>query len=69
MNNLINNQRRVILKNLPADFTEKALFQIFGEFGQIDIGFIKKDKGQPVTDGNQSLNVQGSVQFRDLENA
>ena len=69
MNNLINNQRRVILKNLPVDFTEKALYQIFGEFGQIDIGFIKKDKGQPVTDGNQSSNVQGSVQFRDLENA
>ena len=69
MNNLVNNQRRVILKNLPFDFTEKALFQIFSEFGQIDIGFIKKDKGQPVTDGNQSSSVQGSVQFRNLENA
>ena len=61
-NNLINNQRRVIVKNLPADFAEGALFNLFSIYGQIDICFIKKEKGLPVSsDETQISNIQGSV--------
>jgi RNA recognition motif-containing protein len=60
-NNLNNNQRRVIIKNLPADFTEEALFKLFSNYGHIDIGFIKKDKGLPVSDDSEISNIQGSI--------
>lgn len=43
--NLLNNRRRIIIKNLPVSYTEFKLIEYFKSHGEIDIGFILGAKG------------------------
>ncbi len=68
-NNHLNNQRRVIVKGLPAHYTDSDLYKVFRAYGEIDVGFIIGTKGSKGNDDIHSDLQSASIQFKSQADA
>lgn len=63
--NKVNNNKRLVVRNLPIGFTDDDLYKLFANFGDIEMAYIFKSHGS-IKD-NIEFTPTGSVQFVDDE--
>lgn len=63
-NNQFNNQRRIIVKSLPAHYTDHDLRMVFRAFGDIDVCFIINAKNPKGIEDSTPDSLSGSIQFK-----
>ena len=63
--NITNNSRRVIVRNLPKWFTERDLKLTFSRFGKVEVAYLFNANNRP-QDTKDGVSSTGSVQFEEI---